>query len=46
MNKIAEQKIVSLVEHNERLFTVKKHLIDVKAIMKALAVTAISNPRC
>ena len=36
MNEKAEQKIVSLVEHNERSSTVKKHLIDVKVIMAAL----------
>ena len=37
MNEQAEQRIVSLVEHNERSATVKKHLIDVKVIMEALA---------
>ena len=37
MNEKVEQKVVSLVEHNERSFTVPKHLIDVKVIMKALA---------
>ena len=37
MNEKAEQKIVSIIEHNERSSTVKKHLIDVKVIMKSLA---------
>ena len=36
MNEKAEQRIVFLVEHNERSSTVKKHLIDVKVIMAAL----------
>ena len=36
MNQSAEQKIVALVEHNERSDSVGKYEIDVKIIMRSL----------
>ena len=36
MNEAANQKLVALVEHNERSDTIEKYVIDVKVIMQSL----------